>query len=62
MNNATRIAVIVRGKVIDTHTCQSLVEAERYKAAVRRWGLESGVMVGLITTTDRHWLMPAQAC
>jgi hypothetical protein len=67
MNDITQIAVIVRGKVIDSHLCKSVIEAERYKAAVRQWGRENGVVVSVMTTVpacpqeERHWLLPAQA-
>ncbi|HUF53553.1 MAG TPA: hypothetical protein VMR52_07245 [Dehalococcoidia bacterium] len=68
MNNTTQIAIVVRGRVIDTLASRNSIDAERYKAAARQWGRENRVVVNVMTMAltahqnERHWLLPARAC
>lgn len=66
MQRTTEISIVVRGEIVSCETFHSDTEAERYKAAIRRWGAERAVMLSILTRIpaaqeELLWLLPAQA-
>jgi hypothetical protein len=62
----TEITVTAKGSILDRMTFAAAAEAERYKSAVRNWGNDNGILVGIWVRTievpalaeERHWLLP----